>query len=448
MRPAPAALVVALLLAFVPVTVAAGAGGAAQTPACTGHSSHQPDGLTVVSVQGANGTEKTAARVVAYEPNGSIRWVHRNGRELGVSWSYDIDPLPNGNLFVTAAYRENGEGKTLLYELDRETGERVRTDRLDMLDTHDADVLNESHVVIANMRNYDAANETNDDRIVVYNRSSDEVVWEWRFADHYDESVGGDYTADWTHVNDVDAVGEHFFLVSPRNFDQVLLVDRRTGEISLRLGADGNHDVLYKQHNPDYLAGENGTPTLLVADSENNRIVEYAFHDGEWDRTWRAGSEATLYWPRDADRLPNGNTLVGDSRNSRVLELTPEGEVVWEVFAPYLVYDVERLPGDGSNGPTIAEQDAAGSVALANASPPSEERLATCSAAISAHDDGWGTTTPTNGTSTNDTLTATPVPETVNEEALATDSSVSAPLSPLLALVAFALVAASAMARD
>lgn len=55
------------------------------------------------------GMSKTAARIVAFEPNGSIRWVHRNGKQLGVTWSYDTDPLPGGNLFLTATYREDGE---------------------------------------------------------------------------------------------------------------------------------------------------------------------------------------------------------------------------------------------------------------------------------------------------------------------------------------------------
>jgi len=326
----------------------------------------------------------------------------------------------------------------------------VETDHLDMVDTHDADVLNDSHVVIANMRNYDAENETNDDRVVVYNRTADEVVWEWRFADHYDEDIGGDYEEDWTHVNDVDAVGEHYFLLSPRNFDQVILVDRRTGDIALKLGSYGDHDVLEEQHNPDYLAGPDGEPTFLVADSANDRIVEYAYRGGDWERTWRAGSEANLTWPRDADRLPNGNTLIGDSRNHRVLEVTPDGEVVWEVFAPYLVYDVERLPGDGSHGPTIAEQEKSGSVDLSNASPPSEQRLSTCAEAITQHEGGWAepsTETAANGTanateSATATRTETPVQETVNENALETTerTPVTAPLSPLSALAALTLV--------
>lgn len=115
-----------------------------------------------------------------------------------------------------------------------------------MVDTHDADVFNDTHIVIANMRNSDEERETNDDRVVVYNRFSDETEWEWRFDDHHDREVGGDYTEDWTHVNDVDAIGEHYLLVSPRNFDQVILLDRPTGDIALRLGGNDKHGTLHE----------------------------------------------------------------------------------------------------------------------------------------------------------------------------------------------------------
>ncbi len=77
-------------------------------------------------------------------------------------------------------------------------------------------------------------------------------------------------------------------------------------------------------------------------------------------RTWTLSGN--LSWPRDADRLPNGNTLVTDTLNHRVIEVTPTGEVVWEYYATWGPYDAERVAaGDGSNGPTIAEQNATGS---------------------------------------------------------------------------------------
>lgn len=50
-------------------------------------------------------------------------------------------------------------------------------------------------------------------------------------------------------------------------------------------------------------------------------------------------------WGGDADRLPNGNTLITDCTNGRILEVTMEGEKVWEVFVEdWDIYRSERIP--------------------------------------------------------------------------------------------------------
>ncbi|MEZ3143960.1 aryl-sulfate sulfotransferase [Halobaculum sp. MBLA0143] len=479
-----------VLVAVAPATAAVSAGAAATVDAsaeattadpgvCVGHQAAPADGVTVVSVQGARFGEnggKEPARLVAFGPRGEVLWVHDSSDSPGVVWSYDVDPLGNGNLFVTATRR----GTTLLYELNTTTGDTVWTEELPYTDTHDADPLNESHVVIANMRNYDEADETNEDRLVVYDRVDDEVTWTWQFDDHFDRDVGGSYTDDWTHFNDVDRVGDDF-LLSPRNFDQVLLVDRATGEIERQLGSDGNYDVLYEQHNPDYLQSDAGTDTFLVADSENDRIVEYEHTDGDWERTWRLGTSDTLSWPRDADRLRNGHTLVGDSKNHRVVEVTPRGEVVWEVYSPWLVYDVERIPAGGfesdayadlggSRGPTTTDLGADGSYELSGsgATPPSESELTDCADALDDHEGGFGsvdldaTASPTgdgtdggataDGTTDSERTAATTVPPrtdvtTVGGSGESTSGVVTPGLGVVVAAVALAVLAAVGLAR-
>jgi hypothetical protein len=50
-----------------------------------------------------------------------------------------------------------------------------------------------------------------------------------------------------------------------------------------------------------------------------------------------------LSWPRDADRLENGNTLITDSKNHRVIEVIPEGQVIWEFTDLVLPYEADRL---------------------------------------------------------------------------------------------------------
>jgi hypothetical protein len=323
------------------------------------------DSRTAVAVQGfhfqGEGDRKKPARLLLVNQSGNVTEL-QNGTDSTTTWFYDVDPLDDGNLLVTSTV----PGDTIVYELDPETNERVWEQQFDAEDTHDVDMLNEHELLVANMRN-PAENGTSNDRLFIYNLTSDEVVWEWYFRHHYPADTDGGYSEDWSHVNDVDKIEEGRYLVSPRNFDQVIVVNRSTKEIELQLGEDDNHDVLFEQHNPDYLEGPDGTPTILVADSENDRVVEYARTDGEWELVWELGLDQ-FNWPRDADRLPNGNTLITDSLNHRVVEVTPRGEIVWEVRTPWGPYDAERVRwGDGSNGPTMQELGVDGSYELTDA---------------------------------------------------------------------------------
>jgi hypothetical protein len=354
---------------------AGGSASVAQTAPdnpCAGTVTEAANGTTVVSVQGMRfGPDggKRPAKLVGVGPTGEIRWVHQSAEELDVVWGYDVDPMANGHVFVTATVRGH---ETVVYEFDPATQERVWTERFDLADTHDADLVDGGEaILVANMRNYNETTGENEDRLFVYNRTTEEIEWEWHFDDHYDrEDIAENYTDDWTHVNDVDEIGDGLYLASPRNFDQAIVVNRSTDEIEMKLGSDENHDVLDEQHNPDYLESRNGTPTPLVGDSENDRIVEYAnpdrdLTDGDgWTRTWTLTGD--LNWPRDADRLADGDTLVTDSANHRVAEVTPDGEVVWEFYAPWLVYDAARLhQTNESGGPTMTDLNATGTYGIA-----------------------------------------------------------------------------------
>ncbi|MCA8965984.1 MAG: aryl-sulfate sulfotransferase, partial [Planctomycetes bacterium] len=53
-----------------------------------------------------------------------------------------------------------------------------------------------------------------------------------------------------------------------------------------------------------------------------------------------------------ADRLPNGNVLIADGEGSRVIEVTRDGEVVWEMDRVESAHDADRLP----NGNTLITQ--------------------------------------------------------------------------------------------
>lgn len=355
-RATVAALVVGLVLASASTTLAYEPD--AQPDLGNGRVTAPAESQTVVGVQGfhldGTGDPKKPPRLIGVGQRAETAWVYDGTNRA--SWYYDVDPLPGGDLLVTSISRR----ETVVLRMDRETREVEWRERIAIRDTHDVDLLPNGNLVIANMRQYDEAAGVSNDRIFIYDRETDSITWEWRFRDHYPNGTDGGFGEDWSHVNDVDPIDNgSAFLVSPRNFDQVIKIDRETGDIVWRLGEDDAHEVLHEQHNPDLLRGPSGEPTVLVADSENDRVVEYARRDGEWERTWTL--RGNLSWPRDADRLPNGNTLVTDTLNHRVIEVTPTGEVVWEYYATWGPYDAERVAtGDGSNGPTIAAQNATG----------------------------------------------------------------------------------------
>lgn len=310
-------------------------------------------GLTVVTTQGFYTGTHPGARDVAdllvLDAAGNV--VYQNST---YDVYFDVDPVPGTRTTVeyVAARRLGGDqcavdpcSLNLVERLNITTGEVTRvydavTPQYDTGRWHDVDRLNETHLVVADIVY---------DRVFVVDIRTDELVWQWNASEWYPITAGGG-SGDWTHVNDVEVLEDGRIMVSLRNLDSVVFLDPGRGFLEdWTLGADDNRSVLFEQHNPDYLPAERGGPAVVVADSENNWVEEYHRVDGEWQLAW-AWRDRTLQWPRDADRLPNGHTLVADSHGDRVLEIDTAGTVVWqvEVGRPY---DAERLgTGDESEG--------------------------------------------------------------------------------------------------
>jgi hypothetical protein len=228
---------------------------------------------------------------------------------------------------------------------------------------HDVDRIGEDRFVVAGSTN---------DRVFVYNTTTDLIEWQWAVQSAFDTESGGLFPSDWAHLNDVERLPDGRLMVSARNQDQVVFLDRETGvDDEWTLGTDDDYGTLYEQHNPDFIPAERGGPAVLVADSENNRLVEYQRVGGEWEQTWTWQDES-VQWPRDGDRLPNDHTLVTDSGGDRVLEVDERGEVVWSVPVD-TPYEAERL-GTGDESATGR---------AASTIPDAESRTVPSAAAVS-----------------------------------------------------------------
>jgi hypothetical protein len=358
---------------------------------CVGRLERAPNGTTVVSVQGiafdGSGYEKRPSLVVGFGPNGSFEYAY-NATARGRFWVYDVDPLPEGELLVTATE----PGAAVAETLAPVTGERTSVQRFDrdpaVRVANDIDRLPNGKLLVA-------VNTPGRERLLVHDPRTGTTDWNWTLAgDGGLPAPDANDTGNGRQLDDADRVAADEYLVSVRALDQVLTVNRSTGAIERRLGADDAGRTLRRPHNPQLLRDPEVGEAVLVADGGNDRVAEYAYTPGAGAAGSPGGANWTLTWelvggglnePRDADRLPNGNTLVVDRRGHRVLEVTPRGRVVWEVYAPWQPYDAERVaPGDEPGGPPATTFDTNRTVPLSNSASFDQGQVDRCAAALLA----------------------------------------------------------------
>jgi len=131
--------------------------------------------------------------------------------------------------------------------------------------------------------------------------------------------------------------------MSFRNISTIVRVNRQSGAIDWTIGAP----PLSGQHAPtpldngNILLFDNGpfrTDTgvqpfsrALEIDPRTNAIV-WKYQDGT-----APGSHHFLFSSRisNAQRLPNGNTLINEGLYGRLFEVTADGDVVWEYVNPH-----------------------------------------------------------------------------------------------------------------
>ena len=299
--------------------------------------------ITVVSMHPGN-------MLVAFAPDGRLLYYNDT-----LDGYFDVDPSSVGKTTVQVTgeeYLGAEKSRQTVERINLTTGETqtlyshiIPRDREQVW--HDVDRLDQHRLVVADIYS---------DSIFIVNTTTEERTYEWDAQSVYPLSGGGSWPSDWTHLNDVEIVENDRIMVSLRNQDQVVFIQPGEGVAqNWTLGAENEYDILNEQHNPDYIPRERGGPAVLVADSQNNRVVEYQRTNESWQQSWQ-WSDAEMQWPRDADRLPNGHTLIADSNSQRILEVNQSGDVVWEIDG-ITNYDVERLgTGDESSGGYSAQR--------------------------------------------------------------------------------------------
>ena len=169
------------------------------------------------------------------------------------------------------------------------------------------------------------------------------TVWEWRSWEHLDPAKDRitaieDERSEWTHGNAVMELADGNLLMSFRDISTIIKIDRQTGNVVWKLGAP----PLSGQHAPTPLPNGN----ILIFDNGPHRVdhtfpfsrvieVNPSTNDIVWK--YEEGIPSNFFSPRisNAQRLPNGNTLINEGWFGRFFEVTSDSEVVWEYVNPY-----------------------------------------------------------------------------------------------------------------
>lgn len=229
-----------------------------------------------------------------------------------------------------------------------------------------------------------------------------DIVWEWLAGDHLSEfgfspeglaflraAAVRDPGNPWGYleINSAKSIGPNKWhredprsvfgpdniLIGARKANVILLIDKRSGAITWRLGPyfdavpgsehrriNTHHvprplDQISGQHNPHIIAdGLPGAGNVLIFDNQGgagyppaplgiyagSRVLEVnpVTRDIVWQYTAEDSGQPTWTFfssfVSNAQRLPNGNTLITEGMQGRLFQVTPDGQIVWEYFTP------------------------------------------------------------------------------------------------------------------
>ncbi|MFH1775845.1 MAG: aryl-sulfate sulfotransferase [Chloroflexota bacterium] len=238
----------------------------------------------------ADNHNRDEPRIIEVNMLGEIIWEYRIPERLKqfTNPGFDVEWLPNNNILFTLPL--NG-----VHEINR-NGDTVWTYR-DKKVSHDADRLPNGNTLVV----FGGGDQIDDAQVKEISPEG-EIIWSWYARDHFNRSPYKDvYNQGWTHTNAVTRLPSGNTLISPRNFDFLVEVDPQ-GTVVRTIG----EGILRHQHDPEVLPGGN---ILLTNHRTPHRAVEIDPETGKI--VWQsAGFREDNVPVRDANRLPNGNTLI------------------------------------------------------------------------------------------------------------------------------------------
>ncbi|MDG1478656.1 MAG: aryl-sulfate sulfotransferase [Myxococcota bacterium] len=231
------------------------------------------------------------------------------------------------------------DGYVLLVSMDGSVEQEVAVPYID----HDMTLKPDGTIVGIVLKTEDGFNQYADSiQEVTHDGEMTQIFNAWDHVDWLtDEPLGGN---NWTHANALDYYPEEdAYYMAMKELHTMVKVDAPSGEVQWAFGGTGNQFTF-----------ADGTIPLSMHHQfhifDEDRLV--VFENGESSRGYSMAREfvldtenmiATEVWSYvrepsvfvfakgDVERLDSGNTLVTWSSSGEIQEVTPDGDVVWQV---------------------------------------------------------------------------------------------------------------------
>ena len=174
-------------------------------------------------------------------------------------------------------------------------------------------------------------------------------AWDWLEVRVTPEFYGRFYAdaRDWTHANSIHwRRDDDTFLMAMSNLGTVVHIDRATGDPLRWFGIDGEDPYGYSEgsrhmqlpHDPTWT----GDDTFMVFMTDNtlgrSGAIEYRIDEVNHvlDEVWSYGFSSgepihRAFFLGQASRQTNGNTVVKWAATGRMVEVTPDKQIVWDL---------------------------------------------------------------------------------------------------------------------
>ena len=170
--------------------------------------------------------------------------------------------------------------------------------------------------------------------------SHGKVVWEWKSWEHlnFEHQVicPLENRSEWTHANSIYVMPDDNVLVSLRNTNMVIIIEKLTGDVIWEWGSsylEHQHHATLLDPNKilvfDNCTHKNSGARVIVVDITSKRVV--------WEYSGLHNEEFTAPYAGSVDKLSNGNWLICQGSEGKAFEIDFAGNRLWEYASPYFI---------------------------------------------------------------------------------------------------------------